>query len=726
MNVRMAIILWAVGGSFGADFHVAPDGRAGAMGSASSPWDIVSALKHPAALLPGDTIWIHGGVYRAPAGSYVTGGYRSNLKGAPGKPIRVRVVPGERAIIDGRDSAHITALTINGSWTWYEGLEVLNSDPNRRNPRTVSNGPGTRGPGVEIYGPNVKLINSVIHDTGTAIGFWQGAIDSEVYGTIVFNNGWMGPERGHGHGIYIQNLDGVKSVRDSVFFNQFGGGVQVYGSGNAYLRNILIKGNTVFNDGVAVSGGKDGVWNLLFSENALYSSTCSFMDHVAVGKNLRIEKNYFGPVTIGLAKVDRAEVVGNTFFRRPGSNLNIIMTLAAGAKLSDHFFDENSYHLTPNRPLVMQAADDSIKSVKTLTLAQMKQEGFEKNGSTFVASAPQGVKVFVRSNEYDPSRANVTVYNWDKQKTVNVDVSALGIRKGDRYELRNIQNYYVEKLTGIYNGAGIQVPMTGWSVARPIGMENPVVPTTFPEFGVFQLTWKKAAQQPAVTSAASRWLPVATGSLAECQGEDLALTATPADGAPAAKLGATELKIVDSEGKEHAAALFSASPEKITFQVPENMATGYARVSILRDAKPVSETALLASTVAPGIFSANGEGTGPALCSVTITTPDATAETVPCSRCDSGVCEAIPIVFGGNEVTLSLYGTGIRNADPASVSVRIGDQILTPDAMAPVLETPGLDLVNVRLPSSLSGRGESEVLLTAGGTEANPVTIHLQ
>jgi uncharacterized protein (TIGR03437 family) len=356
----------------------------------------------------------------------------------------------------------------------------------------------------------------------------------------------------------------------------------------------------------------------------------------------------------------------------------------------------------------------------------MRQEGFEKNGSSFVSETPEGVKVFVRPNEYEPGRANVTIYNWDKQKTVNVDVSTLGIRKGDRYEIRNIQNYYAEKLTGIYNGAGIQVPMTGWSVARPIGMENPVAPSTFPEFGVFQLTWKKAAQPPAVTSAASRWLPVATGSLAECQGEELALTATPADGAPAAKLGATELKIVDSEGNEHAAALFSVSPEKITFQVPEKMATGYARVSILRDAKPVSETALLASTVAPGIFSANGEGTGPALCSVTITAPDSTAETVPCSRCDSGVCEAIPIVFGGNEVTLSLYGTGIRNADPASVSVRIGDQILTPDAMTPVLETPGLDLVNVRLPSSLSGRGESEVLLTAGGTGANPVTIHLQ
>lgn len=726
MSIRFAAILWAAGGMFGAEFHVSPDGRAGGTGSASSPWDIVTALKHPAAVLPGDTIWIHGGVYRAPAGNNLTGGFRSNLKGAAGKPIRVRTAPGERAIIDGRDSAHITALMINGSWTWYENLEITNSDPNRRAAGDNSNGPGSRGPGVEIYGANVKFINCVVHDVGTGIGFWQSALDSEVYGAIVYNNGWLAPLRGHGHGIYIQNLDGVKSIRDGVYFNEFGGGIQVYGTDSSYLRNILIKGNTLFNDDFIASGGKGGVWNLLFSENSLYGATCSFMDHVNVGKSLRLEKNYFGPVLPGIAKVDHAEIVGNTFLRRSGATLNLNLALAPGGSLSDHVFDGNTYQQTPRETRVIQVVDNSIKSAKVLTFAQMRQEGWEKNGSSFVSDTPQGVKVFLRPNEYDPSRASVTIFNWEKQKTVTVDISGLTIRKGDRYELRNIQNYYVEKLTGIYNGASIQVPMTGWSIARPIGLENPVAPLTFPEFGVFQLTWKKAVLPPAVTSAASRWLPVATGSLAECQGEDLAAAARSADGVPAAKLDATEMRIIDSGGKEHSAALFAVSPEKITFQVPETMAPGYARVSILRDGKEISESALLAATVAPGIFTANGEGTGPGLCSITVTAEDSTAETLPCSRCDAGVCQAIPIVFGGNEVTLSLYGTGIRNADPASISIRIGDEILTPGAMTPVFETPGLDLVNVRLPSTLAGRGESEVVLTAGGTSANPFTIYLQ
>ena len=41
----------------GADFFVSPNGSSGADGSPRAPWDIATALAHPASVKPGDRIW---------------------------------------------------------------------------------------------------------------------------------------------------------------------------------------------------------------------------------------------------------------------------------------------------------------------------------------------------------------------------------------------------------------------------------------------------------------------------------------------------------------------------------------------------------------------------------------------------------------------------------------------------------------------------------------------
>src|SRR5262245_23789790 len=44
-----------------AEFFAAPGGTPGGDGSKARPWDLVSALAGPAALKPGDTLWLRGG-----------------------------------------------------------------------------------------------------------------------------------------------------------------------------------------------------------------------------------------------------------------------------------------------------------------------------------------------------------------------------------------------------------------------------------------------------------------------------------------------------------------------------------------------------------------------------------------------------------------------------------------------------------------------------------------
>ena len=74
------------------EFHVEPDGKADGNGGRDKPWDLQTALSHPKAVKPGDTIWLHGGTYK--------GSFKSELKGRKGERIVVRQAIGERAVIE--------------------------------------------------------------------------------------------------------------------------------------------------------------------------------------------------------------------------------------------------------------------------------------------------------------------------------------------------------------------------------------------------------------------------------------------------------------------------------------------------------------------------------------------------------------------------------------------------------------------------------------------------
>jgi hypothetical protein len=67
-----------------------------------------------------------------------------------------------------------------------------------------------------------------------------------------------------------------------------------------------------------------------------------------------------------------------------------------------------------------------------------------------------------------------------------VNVADAALRKGDRYEIRNVQDYFGRPVTGRYTGKPIRIPLRDRAVARPVGWEAP--PSTLPDFGVFVLT----------------------------------------------------------------------------------------------------------------------------------------------------------------------------------------------------------------------------------------------
>lgn len=474
----------------GAQYYAASDGSPSGDGSITRPWNLQTALSQPGSVRPGDTIWLRGGMYY--------GEYTSRLAGTEAAPIIVRQYPGERATIvrtsiDSTGNANI--LTIYGSYTWYWGFEVMNS-----NPRRVTETPGShppdleRGDGVTLDGHHVKLINLVVHDAAESVGFWTPALDSEVYGSLLFNGGWDGPDRGHGHALYIQNDAGTKRVVDNIMFDQFGYGVHAYGV-EGQLKGMYFEGNTLFNNGaptgldnarnMLIGGETYPAENITLTDNYFYFSPRRRSDNTRFGygaptdRDITLTNNYFvgGDAVSLMYEWQNMTVTGNTFYG-PGALVDL---KARGGNPALYRWDNNSYFATANRstPFSFRDRDYSFSGWQTIS-------GFDRN-SQFANGRPRGVQVFVRPNQYEPGRANIIVYNWDLETRVNVDVSRV-LTIGTPYEVRNAQDFFGgPMLTGVYNGEPLSLLMTGLITVPPIG-NPPVVPSpTGPEFNAFVL-----------------------------------------------------------------------------------------------------------------------------------------------------------------------------------------------------------------------------------------------
>ena len=116
--------------AFSAEYFVSPTGSSAGNGSRPSPWNLSTALAHPAAVRPGDTIWVLGGTYK--------GEFVNALRGVAGSPITVRAFPGERPILES-DAIAATSyvLEVNGAFTWFWGLELRSTRVERRGERAA-------------------------------------------------------------------------------------------------------------------------------------------------------------------------------------------------------------------------------------------------------------------------------------------------------------------------------------------------------------------------------------------------------------------------------------------------------------------------------------------------------------------------------------------------------------------------------------------------------------
>ena len=424
-----------------AGYYVSPAGTSAGDGSAAKPWDFQTALTGGnGKLQAGDTVWMQGGTY--------VGNFISSVAGAPDRPIVFRQAIGERATIDG-------TLRANGADVAFWGFEVMRSNPN------------DRLPAVEARGARQKFINLVIHDSAQqGITFWDEAVDAVIYGCVVYNNG---THENLDHGTYIHNPSGTKLVKDNVWFNNLGYGIQVYAQPqDGTQMNVHLVGNISFNNGTIshnypakgniIVGGDVMDEGMQVQDNLLWFSGSNGVNlqvgYSAANKDVLVTGNtVFGGGTAFLGTDYTNATVQNNTFGGASAVVNLLDPPANWA------FSGNKYYGT-------------VSSVSS--------------ADQVVGSTPTTTQVFVRKNDYEGGRAFIAVYNFGHQGTVSADLSGIGLGVGQRYEVRNVQDLFgAPVVSGTYTGGAISLPMTGVNAPTPIGRSTAQAPRTGPDFDTF-------------------------------------------------------------------------------------------------------------------------------------------------------------------------------------------------------------------------------------------------
>ncbi|MBK9961714.1 MAG: T9SS type A sorting domain-containing protein [Saprospiraceae bacterium] len=461
------IVLISLSKLEGASFYVSYNATKNGNGSFASPWELQKALDHPTQLQPGDTVWIRGGRY---LGQDSTGGvngicYTCHTNGSESQPIIFRNYQNERVTLDGKSNGIILNLGSNCSYTWFWGLEVMSSSTA---PREYTNDPGHPNRGnISCTAPSIKFINMILHDGADGIDIWIGSKNAELYGCVIYNNGWDIAGSGHGHGIYTQNdTSGTIKLHDNIFFSSFGYNVRVWSTGRT-IDNYDIQGNIIFNGG-SCSENKNGdtrTHNFFIVPN----------NPNAPCKNLVVKHNF----TFSGTNMPRPPV--NAFGLNYGT---VDMTLDSNILTCQTRIGGTGVKLLGTTSVKGNKILGGIHPTKGYYLWGFTADDFPENDYSETLPTT-GLQYFIRINKYETGRAHLVIYNWENSPSVKIDISNIGLKSGERIAVINVTDLYSDTLNYIYNGNDlIDVPMTGHSAAQAIGSTKKPV-SQFPGFGVF-------------------------------------------------------------------------------------------------------------------------------------------------------------------------------------------------------------------------------------------------
>jgi hypothetical protein len=337
---------------------------------------------------------------------------------------------------------------------------------------------------LNLTGPHLKLVNLVNHDGGTLFGAFEEAAYGEIYGSIGFFPGWKGPDRDHGPAIYTHNSQGMSFV-DNILLFGYSHLLGLRGGSGGVVNHYLFEGNVFINE----------KQNILAMPTAPLNRSASFLrNYVITPPEETGDPNWIcglmancdcGP-SDSPGNCNRSCSPATPIICQDWSFIeNYVVGRAAPLHLGDSLLS-NAYNTVIRGNVFFNKTGINYRNKDNACLLQGQCQWPDNQHFSFDSSPPSGVQVFVRKNRYDPSRAHIVVFNWDKQSVVSVDLSTAGLEMGEAYEVRDAQHYFGPPVAvGVYDGAPVTLRMQGLTIAEPVGLPEGKWKHTDEHFGVF-------------------------------------------------------------------------------------------------------------------------------------------------------------------------------------------------------------------------------------------------
>jgi tRNA A-37 threonylcarbamoyl transferase component Bud32 len=418
---------------------VAPGGSSQGDGTESRPLSLEYTIGINGPARPGDHILLRQGTYRVPPG-----GMQVYCSGEPERPIVLRPFGSERPVVDVADLANgKSAFLIKVGNFWMSGLDFVESS----SPLTDDQAVATTA--VDFSGERSKLVNCSFQGMRVrAVVVEKTAKDCELYGNIFLNNG---PESSPPHyAYYVASLWGALP-------SEFNENI-VAGSRSKYWQFLSlstqpaqgvhrVSGNMILGPSAfKVDLHLGEASTLIYSENLHFESPALVLTAPCdATAEFRVSDNFFVRGDLQLGSGAASGIVTGNMFRqsKPGNvaHMNCAGTITC---------DRNTYY-SPFRA--------SWRGGGGLTWDQWRQQTRLDPNSRLVENAPSGAHVALRPNKFEPGRAHVGIFTWDRRDSVELDLSTV-LKPGGRFEA-----YRLEDLRGAplradtYHGTPVRLPL---------------------------------------------------------------------------------------------------------------------------------------------------------------------------------------------------------------------------------------------------------------------------
>jgi uncharacterized protein (TIGR03437 family) len=218
--------------------------------------------------------------------------------------------------------------------------------------------------------------------------------------------------------------------------------------------------------------------------------------------------------------------------------------------------------------------------------------------------------------------------------------------------------------------------------------------------------------------------PLAPNSIVAAFGNNI-LAGQPSSAAPPlpTMLSGISVNVEDSTGVTRSAPLYFVSMNQVNFIVPPGTAPGTAVVTLAGPAQPL--TAVIQITpLAPELFTA---GANLAAAYAVRVSPDGTQTILPLYNAQPLSVVPIPLdLTQPGQVYLILFGTGFDTVAPGNTYATIAGVNAAVTYAGPQPSYPGLDQINILIPSALAGAGSVKVAVSMGAGVLNTVLMTIR